>query len=166
MNSARGIRGNVDYRAATAGKQMRQHRMTTVERRHQRAAHLRIDLQRFELGEGPHADRPADIVDQDVDSAEAFGGKAHRRSGALVGLEIGVVGCRPIAPGLRRHLCDEVGAVDEHHLAAFSRSTQRHSAADALSRTCDHEHLAGKAPFKTGRAHAASFAKTFGVNFS
>ena len=141
--------------------------MAGVQRGHQRAANLRVDLLRLELGEGPHADRTADAVDHDVDTAEGLCGKSHGGVRTLVGLEIGhearraTVG-RHLVRDLLCHLGDEVRTIDQHHLTALGGYTLRHAASDALGRAGDQHHLAFKS---LCRSHAVTVVG-LGVNFS
>lgn len=123
-------------------EQVRQHRVTRVERRHQRTADFRIDLRRLEFGERPHADRAAHAVDQDVDAAERLHRVRDRRMRPFVRFEIGDEPGRLDARRFGRDLGDEIRAIDEQHPAAFGRRAQRDAAADALRGTRDDDDLA------------------------
>ncbi|MGF6770682.1 hypothetical protein P3T18_003161 [Paraburkholderia sp. GAS199] len=130
-------------------------------RRHERATDFRVDLRRLELGEGPHADRAAHAVDQNVDAAEGARREGHRRRGAVVRFEVGNEARGVRATRFRRDFRDEIGAIDEQYLAALGGCAQRNRATDTL-RGAGHDHdLAGESL----RSHAA-LGTTLGVNFS
>ena len=87
--------------------------------------------------------------------------KNHRRCGALIRFEVGNESRRVSSVRFGGHFADEVGTVDEQHVAALGGRTKRHSATNALCGASDHHDLASKSL----RAHGVLGA-ALGVNFS
>jgi hypothetical protein len=131
--------------------------MAHIERGEERATDLGVDLLRLELGIGPHADRAADIVDEDVDAPEQLERAGHRGGRPGMGLQIGDEG---LTSRLKGHLLDEIGPVDEEHLAPFGNGALGHSLADALRRAGHDDRLAGEAVLED-HAGTASLAANF-----
>src|SRR5690554_91747 len=73
VDAASRHRGDVDDDATALLHQGGQHGATAPQGRHQRAGHLDGDLALAELGERLEVDRPAHVVDQDIDAAEEIG---------------------------------------------------------------------------------------------
>jgi hypothetical protein len=71
--------------------------MAHIERGEERATDFGVDLFRLELGIGPHADRAADIVDEDVDPAEQIERAGRGGGGAGMGFQIGDERMAPIS---------------------------------------------------------------------
>ena len=136
--------------------------MAAVERREQRAADLLIDLVRLEVGEGPHPNGAADIVDQDVDAAEAGQCGLHRAGCPIVGLQVAAVG-EGLGAGLGRDFADEVRPIDQQNPPTLGGDAQGEAPADALGGSGHDHDLAGEA-FR--EHHAAALAVSLGANFS
>ena len=138
---------------------MRQHGVAAPQGRHQRAADLGLDLRGLEGGEGPHPDRAADIVDQDVDAAEQAGRLGHRRDRAVVAFEVAAKGLGAVAR-LDRDVADEIRPVDQQHPSALRRRAQRDRPADALRRAGDDQDLVREAS-REDHAGTGSLAANF-----
>ncbi|HEY0916050.1 MAG TPA: hypothetical protein VGE22_14345 [Solimonas sp.] len=101
----------------------------------QRAAHLGLDLRRFVVLEGLGPDGAADVVDQDVETAEALDRRAHHAL-AVAGLfQVGSQAQHAFMLGQLEH---QLGAVHRHHLRALLQQPLGDAAADALGGAGDH----------------------------
>jgi hypothetical protein len=135
--------------------------MARVQCGHQRTTNFRIDLRRFELRKRTHADGPAHTVDEHVDAAEPLRRKRHRRSSALVGLQIRDEAGRARLGRMRCDFRNEIGAIDQDDFAAFGSHTQRDTPTDTLRRARHDHHFA----CESLHGHTAP-ALALGVNFS
>ena len=134
--------------------------MAAPQCRHQRTADLGLDLVRLEFGEGPHPDRAAHPVDEDIDPAKPIDGGGEGGCCAVISFQIAYMACRFSGCAIG-DLGHEARPVDEQHLAPFSRGALRHHAPDTLGSTGDDQHLARKT---IREDHAVT--SSVGANFS
>jgi hypothetical protein len=114
------------------------------ERREERAADLCLDLRFLILRERLGPNRAADVINQDVDAAEARSCPLHRCGRAAKTFQVCDGGER-LGSRLLPHLLDEVGPIHEGDASPFPCQPQRDITADALCRASHHGSLASEA---------------------
>ncbi len=119
--------------------------MAAPQGREQRATHLGLDLVLQVMLEGLGPDGSADVVDEDVETAETLFRGIHNPMAIGELLEVGGQGQDVSAlPQLIGQFMDQFGTVHGHQPAAFLGESLGDTATDALGRAGDHRDLVVK----------------------
>lgn len=166
MDPARRGRRHVDDDTTTLLHHGRQHRTAAPQGRHQRTRDLGRDLGSAELGERLEVDRPAHVVDQDIDAPEVLDALRHHLGGTLPGLQVGLQrnGVNALLHQAGHHLLNEIGAIHQRQACALGGGSLGDPPPDPLGGTGDHHDLAVETT--VGEAAHALPPASLGVNFS